>query len=81
MAIERIKWNIKAFKALRRSPEVMSDLIARGSKVADAAGPGFEISPVTGKNRGRVSVRTATAEAREENARTNSLVRAIDAGR
>lgn len=81
MSVDKIKWNIEGFKALRKSPEVMSDLIARGNKVADAAGPGFEISPVTGKNRGRVSVRTATAEAREDNARSNSLVRAIDAGR
>lgn len=77
----RIKWNNKAFKELRKSDEVMRELETRAERIADAAGPGVETSPFEGRNRGRVSVITATAEARRRNAEANTLVRAIDAGR
>lgn len=79
MAVERIKWNMKGFRDLRRSREVMSDLIKRGKVIADSAGAGYEVTPYTGKNRGRVSVITASPEAVLDNATNNTLVRSIGA--
>lgn len=76
----RMKWNNKAFRELRKSRPIMSDLIRRGGAIAAAAGAGYEAIPFTGKNRARVSVITATAEARLDNGRNNTLVRAVNAG-
>lgn len=81
MAIERIKWKHNGFRQLLKSREVMSDLIARGEKIAAAAGAGYEQAPFTGKNRARVSVATATPAAILENAKNNTLIRSLDRGR
>lgn len=81
MAVERIKWHMKGFKALRKERGVMSDLIKRGQAIASAAGEGVEAEPFTGKNRAKVSVLTATPEAIKANAAGNTLLRALDAGR
>jgi len=81
MTVDKIKWNMSGFRQLRKSREVMSDLIKRGAAIAGASGAGYEASPFTGKNRGRVSVITATPEAIEDNAARNSLVNNLGAGR
>ena len=81
MGIERIKWNIAGFKALRNERGVMSDLIERGQAIVSASGSGFKIVPVSGKNRARVSVLTDTPEAKIDNAKNNTLIRNLDAGR
>lgn len=81
MAVERIKWNSGGFRKLLRSREVMSNLLERGGRIAAHAGPGVEASPFTGRNRARVSVATETPEATAENARNNTLIRSLDAGR
>lgn len=81
MTVERIKWSHAGFRKLLRSREVMSDLIERGERVKARSGPGFETSAVTGRNRARVSVATGTPEAMVDNARNNTLIRSLDAGR
>jgi hypothetical protein len=81
MQVDKIKWNLAGFKALRKERGVMSDLIDRGQAIAAAAGDGVEAEPFTGRNRARVSVLTATVEAARKNARDNTLIRALDAGR
>ncbi|WP_193510480.1 hypothetical protein [Cryobacterium sp. BB736] len=80
MGIEKIKWSMKGFRELRKSREVMSDLIKRGDRIESAAGPGYVASPFTGRTRGRVSVMTEDQAAREDNARNNTLIRSLDAG-
>lgn len=81
MGIERIKWRMKGFKELRKSREIMSDLIKRGKAIESDAGPGYIAAPFTGRTRGRVSVMTEDEAAREDNARNNTLIRALDAGK
>lgn len=81
MAVDKIRWHIKGFKELRKDRGVMSDLLKRGEAIAASAGAGVEAEPFTGKNRGRVSVFTATDEATRKNAEQNTLLRALDAGR
>ncbi|MEQ6899008.1 hypothetical protein [Microbacterium sp. KR10-403] len=77
----KIKWNRKAFPQLRKERGVMSDLIRRGRAIQAQAGSEYEVSPFTGKNRARVSVAAVTDEAKQKNAKSNDLVRALDAGR
>jgi hypothetical protein len=77
----RIKWNRQAFPALRKERGVMRDLIHRAQAIQDAAGPEYEWSPFTGRNRARVSVAAVTPEAKRKNAKSNDLLRALDAGR
>lgn len=81
MAGIKIKWNNKAFRQLRRERGVMSDLIRRGRAIQAQAGPEFVVSPFTGKNRARVSVGAWSPEAARKNAKTQALVRSLDAGR
>lgn len=81
MAKPRIKWNVKAFRELRLDPGVMDDLERRADAIADAAGPGYEASTFEGRNRGRASVITGDWKARIDNARNQTLLRNLDAGR
>jgi hypothetical protein len=76
-----LKLNVAGFRELRRSPAVLADLLARGKRVASAAGDGYQAQPWTGRNRARVVVRTATDKARASEARTHKLLGALDAGR
>lgn len=70
-----------AIGKLLESPAVKADLKRRADRIAAAAGPGFEASVVSGRNRARASVITATPEARLAEARDHVLLRALDAGR
>lgn len=84
MARPRIKWNIPAFSEIRNAPGVLDDLQERADAIANAAGEGYESRPAEageGKSgRGRAAVLTATAEARADNARSQTLLRSLDAG-
>lgn len=80
MAI-RLELNRRSMRALLRSPEVRRDLERRARAIAQAAGPGFEADSEVGTNRARATARTATIEARVEEATRRSLTRAVDAGR
>lgn len=81
MAKTRIKWNIAGFRQLRLEPGVIADLGERADRIADAAGPGYEASTFEGQNRGRASVITADFNAIRDNAKNQSLLRNLDAGR
>lgn len=85
MAKSKIKWNVAGFKQLRSEPGVVDDLEARAEAVAAAAGDGY----VTGSRQGvarpqgrwRTSVVTGDFDAILDNARHQTLLRALDAGR
>ena len=77
----RIVLNRKGMRQLLRSPEVLADLKRRAEAIAAAAGSGMEVSAMVGRNRARASVITATSEARNAEATSRALTRAIDAGR
>lgn len=81
MAKSRIKWNLPAFRELRLEPGVIADLGERADAIAAAAGPGYEASTFEGKNRGRASVITGDAASRRDNARNQTLLCSLDAGR
>lgn len=81
MAKTRIKWNLPAFRELRLEPGVIDDLGRRAEAIAADAGPGYEASTFEGRNRGRASVITGDWRSRVDNARNQTLLRSLDAGR
>lgn len=80
----RIKWNLRGFEEIRRAPGVKADLLRRAERIRDAAGgedDGFVAVSGEGATRSRAAVIAASRRARRANAKTNVLVRSIDAGR
>ena len=77
----RIVYNTKAFEAMRRSPGVKADLRRRADAIAAACGDGFVAASGEGKTRSRAAVIAASGRARRVNARDNTMLRNLDAGR
>lgn len=76
-----IDWNIGAFEELRRRADVAAMVDGAGERIAAAAGDGFEASSYEGATRHRCSVMTTISKAMVVNARDNTLLGALDAGR
>lgn len=85
MAAVRLKWDRKALRDLRTSDEAAAEVFRRAQAIADACGgrsAGYVAEPSgTPKNRARAAVIAASPKARRDNARSNRIVRNIDAGR
>lgn len=81
MSRTRVVLNLRGFRDLRRSPEVEADLLARGRRIAAAAGPGYGVQTWLGRNRARVTVRTSTPETRRAETENPVLLNSLDAGR
>ena len=77
----RIVWRLAGFREIRTSPGVTADISARVERIEAACGEGYEGETTSGRNRARGGVFTATAEAMVDNARNNTLVRNLGAGR
>lgn len=60
---------------LRRSPGMVNVLISYANQVKDRAGDGYDVH--YGPSRANVSVRTATAEAAQDNLDNNTLLKAV----
>ena len=84
MTRDKLVFNEKALKALRKHPAVIRDLEKRARRIAAAAGGedmGYKVTVLELEDpRGAVSV-MATGRAAGHNRKHNSLMRAIDAGR
>lgn len=78
----KIKWNRDAFRQIRLLPEVAADVHDRARRVAEAAGNGYEAFPTADpRNRSRAAVVTTSRKAMRDNARNQTLLRNLDAGR
>lgn len=77
----RIKWNLDGFRQIRVAPRVQAHIAQLAAEIATRAGDGYETRPVeTGEGRtarARVAVLTGTDEARRDNARNQTLLRAL----
>lgn len=73
----RIKWRLAGFRELRLEPGVQSYIDQLAREIAARAGDGYEASSWQGKNRARASVYTDTFAARYDNARNQTLLRAL----
>jgi len=76
-----VKLNYKGFRELRRSPAVKADLLRRGQRIAEAAGPGYIAQESPGRNRARVVIIPDTYEAAVDSLQNLTLIRVMDAGR
>jgi hypothetical protein len=90
MRLQNIEWKwlvATGYRKYQRDPKVLGLLVNAAEKIANAAGgesAGFEVeaeSQSGTRQVPRVSVRTATFEARRAEARDRVLTRALDAGR
>ena len=82
MARPKIKWNNAAFREIRLLPEVDRDMQDRAERVASAAGAGYEAKRTDNpRNRARAAVVTTSYRAIRENARNNTLLRSLQAGK
>ena len=78
----KIKWNIDAFRQIRLEPKVAADVHDRAERIASAAGDGYEAFPTQSpRNRARAAVVTTSMKAIRDNARNQTLLRNLDAGR
>lgn len=77
----RVVMNGSGVRDLLRSPGVRADLERRGEAIAQSAGTGYETQTWLGRRRARVTVRTATRQARIDEARHHRLIQALSAGR
>lgn len=83
MTTLRLKLHIAGFNQVRNDPKILADLMARGERVAAAAGGGedFVVKDGSTKSRARVVVITATPVAMELEATQRTLTNALDAAR
>lgn len=77
MAKVRVKLNREGVKELLQSPEMARLLKGHADRAVGRLGDGYEASVYTGKSRVNASVKAVTFEARKENAKTNSILKAI----
>lgn len=81
------EWNHEGAEALLRSAGVQDDLMARGKRIKDRAdsstGAKFALKKRKGRKGGRpyVVVAANSHHAKAKNARHNTLLKSIDAGR
>lgn len=80
MAKTRVKLNNAGFRALRNSAAVVNDLRSRAERVRTAAGNGYVVEGGAGRNRARFVVITAKPSAIRDNAKNNTLIKAMGAG-
>ncbi|WNN93660.1 hypothetical protein SEA_CALLINALLBARBZ_10 [Arthrobacter phage CallinAllBarbz] len=84
MKLDQIKITPAQRRQLLRHPAVEADLARRAKNVRDAAGgesSGYVADSANPSKRARAAVFAAGSKARRENARSNTLLRALDAGR
>lgn len=81
MADARFEPRRGAYGEILSSPEVRSAIDGLASRMASAAGSGFEWNSQQGTRRWRAIVYAASHSARSRNARDNTLVRVLGGSR
>lgn len=75
-----IKVNLAAIEALKTDPKVLADLKRRADAIKAKCGEGYESAVDAGSNP-HAAVYTYTAKAMRSNAKHNTLIKNLDAGR
>ena len=73
----RIELNSEGVKELLRSPEMAAICKEHARTIANRAGSGYGVSTYTGVTRVNASVITETMEAVRDNAKNNTLLKAV----
>jgi len=77
MAKVKIVLNRSGVRALLRSDESEAFCQALAQKAANSLGEGYEVSSYKGKNRVNASVRAETYQARSDNLKNNTILKAV----
>lgn len=77
----RLVLNFKAFNEIRTSPEVTAELKRRAGNIQAVCGDGYSVLDASGPTRARIHVATETPRAMASNAKHNTLISNLDAGR
>lgn len=73
----RFKLDRKGVRELLQSDWAMSVVEDKAKEVQARCGEGYEVTTHTGRTRVNASVHAATVEARQQNARDNTLLKAL----
>ena len=76
MSNVKFKLNRAGVRELLRSSEMTNVCCGYAEDIRNRCGEGYEVSTYTGTNRVNTSVMAATTEARIDNARNNTLLKA-----
>lgn len=82
--VERLEINSDGARAILNSPEVQAALLQKAEAIAKRAkgfGGNYVADVQPGKNRAHALVKTADGKAAYSNAKHNSLLKSVDAGR
>lgn len=77
MAEVKIELNREGVRALLRSPEMMAVCKGRADAARGRLGAGYEVTTYTGKNRVNAQIAARTSAARRENAKSNTILKAL----
>ncbi len=84
MAKTYIKWDLKAFDNFRNSPKVQSEILARAERVkkqAESFGGEYKADVRPGRKRAHAMVKATDFKAVRMNAKSNILLKSLDAGK
>lgn len=67
----------KGVRDLLRSPEMMDICEEYANRAMASLGDGYEVTSMVGKNRVNVEISAATFQARRENSKNNTILKAL----
>lgn len=73
----KFELNRAGVKSLMKSEEMQAVLAKRATEVRNRAGDGYEQNVYVGKTRANVTVRASTYQAKKDNLRNNTLLKAV----
>lgn len=72
-----VKLNTAGVRELLKSEQMKSICAEQASKIMERAGSGYEMDTYTGKNRVNAMVTASTYQAKADNMRNNTLLKAV----
>ena len=75
--MDRFELNFQGVKELMQSPEMMDICKEYASKAQSKLGDGYEVTTHTGKTRVNSQIKAETYKARKDNAKNNSILKAL----
>lgn len=73
----KVELNREAVREMLRSQEMVKICEEHANKALSRLGEGYEVTSMVGKNRCNASVAAKTQEARKENAKNNTIMKAV----
>ena len=77
MAKVKIILNREGVRSLLRSEEMKAICEEHANRAMNVLGPGYSVSTMTGKNRVNASIYAESFDAKRENAKNNTIIKAL----